>query len=400
MTKNKKKNIFKKILLTITVCFIAVFSVFGLTYNSNYTRTVSADETSETSEPAYGQIMYVSSTYTIDPCNNKYSDYSLAYSLPMGIFSFSFDIRYVNSMGLDVYMYGTHLWNNTAPKPLSNVVYYSDAGNVSNVVSISRGLFDYDWYSLTAPFRIRDNSWTTANCVIMGVSATKSSTTSFAPYYTVLEKVPISSFQPKDTSNNQLRNEPFTATVLNAFNTINSEDNYRILKFTTVFAEGDSISFYFLCYKDIVIDSTPHYFYAPNGSDEYANGYDAGYNAGYDLGQTNGYDTGYSEGYDLGETNGYQNGYNAGVNTNNSGAFQEGYDRGYNTGKNDGYVIGKEESAEGKYTFTHLITAVIDVPINSFKSLFEFEILGVDLSGFFLGLLTCCVIVAVIRFIL
>lgn len=101
------------------------------------------------------------------------------------------------------------------------------------------------------------------------------------------------------------------------------------------------------------------------------------------------YNQGYSEGY----IEGYTSGENTGLNT--------GYSNGYNTGKNDGYSLGYNTALENdKYTFTNLIASVIDVPVKTFTSLFNFEILGVNLSGFFLGLLTCCIVIGVIRLIL
>lgn len=62
----------------------------------------------------------------------------------------------------------------------------------------------------------------------------------------------------------------------------------------------------------------------------------------------------------------------------------------YNDGKQAGYEQGLNES--NQYTFSNLISAVIDVPIQSFQSLLNFEILGVNLLAFaesliFIGLL-------------
>lgn len=62
----------------------------------------------------------------------------------------------------------------------------------------------------------------------------------------------------------------------------------------------------------------------------------------------------------------------------------------YNDGKQAGYEQGLNEN--NQYTFSNLISAVIDVPIQSFQSLLNFEILGVNLLAFaesliFIGLL-------------
>lgn len=97
----------------------------------------------------------------------------------------------------------------------------------------------------------------------------------------------------------------------------------------------------------------------------------------------------YSQGYRTGYTNGETTGYN------------NGYTNGYNIGKNDGYNLGYNTALNNdKYSFVSLISSVVDVPLKAFTSLFNFEILGVNLSGFFLGLLTCCIVIGIIRLIL
>lgn len=105
-----------------------------------------------------------------------------------------------------------------------------------------------------------------------------------------------------------------------------------------------------------------------------------------------------NDSYSLGYNEGYRTGYDLG----NTRGQEKGYTNGYNTGKNDGYNLGYNQALENgeKYTFTALISSVIDVPVKAFTSLFNFEILGVNLSGFFLGLLTCCIVIGVIRLIL
>lgn len=67
-----------------------------------------------------------------------------------------------------------------------------------------------------------------------------------------------------------------------------------------------------------------------------------------------------------------------------------GYDLGYNEGASNG----------GAYSFTNLIGAVFDAPIEAFKGLFNFEILGTNMQGFVLALLTLSVIIVVIKFAL
>lgn len=71
-------------------------------------------------------------------------------------------------------------------------------------------------------------------------------------------------------------------------------------------------------------------------------------------------------------------------------------------GKNQGYELGFMEgkSQGGNYTFTSLIGAVFDAPIEAFRGLFNFEILGTNMQGFVLALLTLSVIIVVIKYAL
>lgn len=74
----------------------------------------------------------------------------------------------------------------------------------------------------------------------------------------------------------------------------------------------------------------------------------------------------------------------------------------YLQGKNQGYEAGFQEGKlQGvNYTFTSLIGAVFDAPIEAFRGLFNFEILGTNMQGFVLALLTLSVIIVVIKFAL
>lgn len=101
----------------------------------------------------------------------------------------------------------------------------------------------------------------------------------------------------------------------------------------------------------------------------YGNGYDNGYEKGRSDARADTYDKGYREGREFGR--------------------QEGYDEGFLAGVNDA----------NEYSFDGLISAVFDVPVRTFFSFFQFEILGVDLSSFFLSLFAIAVFLAVVRFI-
>lgn len=71
-------------------------------------------------------------------------------------------------------------------------------------------------------------------------------------------------------------------------------------------------------------------------------------------------------------------------------------------GKNQGYELGFTEGKAqvGNYTFTSLIGAVFDAPLEAFRGLFNFEILGTNMQGFVLALLTLSVIIVVIKYAL
>lgn len=93
----------------------------------------------------------------------------------------------------------------------------------------------------------------------------------------------------------------------------------------------------------------------------------------------------------------YDRGYEAGKQD----GVQQGYESGYNAGDSIGYNRGYSEGIENanQYTFRRLITAVIDTPVQVFTDLFNFEILGVNLTGFFLGLFSIALCLGVIKLI-
>ncbi len=117
--------------------------------------------------------------------------------------------------------------------------------------------------------------------------------------------------------------------------------------------------------------STRTYYLTTALSDNqyYQSGYSDGSSSGYSLGYSEGNTAGYNAGYTAGDSVGYNRGYDVGVNTTNT------------------------------YSFTNLISAVLDAPINAFTSLFNFEILGVNLSSFLLALFTIAVVLTVVKII-
>lgn len=94
---------------------------------------------------------------------------------------------------------------------------------------------------------------------------------------------------------------------------------------------------------------------------------------------------------------GYQNAklyYDELIKTKSQESFLQGKNQGYELGFQEGKLQG------GDYTFTSLIGAVFDAPIEAFRGLFNFEILGTNMQGFVLALLTLSVIIVVIKFAL
>lgn len=109
------------------------------------------------------------------------------------------------------------------------------------------------------------------------------------------------------------------------------------------------------------------YFFGLNSNADYLNAY----NNGFDDGNKSGYDSGYGDGYKKGSDVGYTNGYN----------------KGYNLGT----------SSSGDYSFLSLIGAVIDAPLQALSGLLDFNLLGFNLLQFFYSIVTCALIVTVVR---
>ena len=83
-------------------------------------------------------------------------------------------------------------------------------------------------------------------------------------------------------------------------------------------------------------------------------------------------------------------------------AYNDGYDNGYGTGYQTGY---NEGLAHADYDSTALtvFTGIVSIaltPINMFLKIFNFEILGINLTGLISGILTLAVVVIIIRLIL
>ena len=98
----------------------------------------------------------------------------------------------------------------------------------------------------------------------------------------------------------------------------------------------------------------------------------------------------------------YQMGYSAGLKDGELLGYEDGYSRAEKQVYNEAYSAGYSDGVNGanEYSFFHLISAVIDAPVQAFMGLFNFELLGVNLAGFFTGLLTVAFIITIVRMIL
>lgn len=151
---------------------------------------------------------------------------------------------------------------------------------------------------------------------------------------------------------------------------------------------------------DITPDSIVSSVYDSGFSDGFRQASEQSYNEGYDAGLLDGYSDGYNSGYDTG--------FNSGFNTVSPEmpAYQQGVDSANSTVNRNsaswtaGFNAGFESVSNYDYTFVGLISAVFDVPIKAFISLFNFDILGINLSVFMGSLLAISAVVAIIRFIL
>lgn len=94
---------------------------------------------------------------------------------------------------------------------------------------------------------------------------------------------------------------------------------------------------------------------------------------------------------------GYQDGFLSGVGTGNNESYNNGYDIGYDAGYNVGFNDGELNGTN--YSFMSLIGAVVDAPVKAFMGLFNFEVFGIDMRGFITGILTFCLAMILLRYL-
>ena len=123
-----------------------------------------------------------------------------------------------------------------------------------------------------------------------------------------------------------------------------------------------------------------------------------GYSQGVKDGYVDGKDDGYHLGYQVGNKDGYDDGYGVGIKNGYDEGYDEGYDKGYEKGKDKGYYEGRADEVENS-GFGGLVSAVVDVPIRAFKSLFSFDILGVNTQNLILSLITLALVIIVVKWV-
>lgn len=89
-------------------------------------------------------------------------------------------------------------------------------------------------------------------------------------------------------------------------------------------------------------------------------------------------------------------GYYAGYNTGYYDGNTNGYNQGYDTGYSDGYANGIETDTTA-FTIFNGILSIGMIPVNVFLAMFDFDILGINLSNFVMSLLTVLVTLWIIR---
>lgn len=134
-----------------------------------------------------------------------------------------------------------------------------------------------------------------------------------------------------------------------------------------------------------------------------------GYSNGIQVGYENGFSDGETQGYEDGQTAGYNAGFAAGTVAGGDAKYDEGYAAGYDEGYAEGtfdmdfyceqnYLQGFHEGQiEGQGNVETLLGTVLEAPVNFVKSVFNFEIMGINIASLVLFGLTIAIAIFVIR---
>lgn len=148
--------------------------------------------------------------------------------------------------------------------------------------------------------------------------------------------------------------------------------------------------------------SSGYYPYVPYLSykDIYSTSYQEGYNAGFQEGGSAGVQEGYSSGYDNGYFAGQQNPDSTLLAEVENVAYNDGYVDGFSVGRAQGIEYGYNLGKESDMTLVELFWNVIDEPFAVIYRLLDFEVLGVNLMQFAMGIVTLGLIGFVIKLII
>lgn len=82
-------------------------------------------------------------------------------------------------------------------------------------------------------------------------------------------------------------------------------------------------------------------------------------------------------------------------------SYNNGYNQGYTEGKDYGYNIGYNQGVNDtdKFTFSSLLNAIFYAPLKAFISIFNFEILGVNVLNIISFLFTMLIAIGIIRWV-
>ena len=108
---------------------------------------------------------------------------------------------------------------------------------------------------------------------------------------------------------------------------------------------------------------------------------------------TNNYYAGFTNGFNKGSDEGYADGLVDGKKEGQEQAEKIGYDEGYKVGYKNGF----DAAPKPEYSFTNLLTSVVDVPVSVVLKMMDFEILGINLSALLLSLLSVALLIALIK---
>ncbi len=104
------------------------------------------------------------------------------------------------------------------------------------------------------------------------------------------------------------------------------------------------------------------------------------------------YNSGYADGW-----NDYKDNFSTEIEEEKTKSYNEGKSKGYADGYNVGYSKASNDYLESNYTFGGLLGAVFDVPIQTFRGLFNFEILGVNMASFISSLIALAIVIIFVK---